>query len=106
MCGIIYFSGDILQDLAQRRAVIGETVHKSDGVTINARSPVATLVKYSTDLRRISSGRAHFMMEIDGYSPMTSHQTEQIISSLTGGTLTLDAVNESKDPYSSNGYAD
>ena len=76
---------------------MGDIIHKSDGVTINARSPVATLVKYSTDLRRISSGRAHFMMEIDGYSPMTIHETETIIASLTGSAR-LSSVGE--DPFS------
>lgn len=89
---LISVAGDILQDLAQRRAALGDVVHRCDGVTVCARSPVATLVNYSSDLRRVTSGRAHFMMEIDGYNPMTEGQTDEIVSQLqVGGGIMKDS---------------
>ena len=79
-----FHTGDILGDLSQRRAVIGELKHSNDGVIINASSPIATLVGYSTTLRELSSGQAHFMMEVAGYNPMSKLETDKVVSSIKG----------------------
>ncbi|KAF6023625.1 GFM2 [Bugula neritina] len=74
---------DILYDLTHRRAVIGNVEHTEDGVIVHGVSPVATLLGYSTTLRKLSSGRAHFMMEIAGYISMSEQQTKNIVSELS-----------------------
>lgn len=73
-------SGDILTDLSQRRAVTDSIVHNEGNVVVSAHSPVATLLGYSTALRKISSGQAHFMMEIDGYTSMTEQEMHKVIA--------------------------
>lgn len=77
-------TGEVLSDLSQRRAIIGDVKHHSDGVTVNASSPVATLVGYSTMLRKLCSGRAHFMMEVEGYTAMTRAETDKVVSRVVG----------------------
>ena len=73
--------GDILSDLSSRRGrVLGQTSLGGGIDQIDARVPQAELLRYSIDLRSITSGTASFEVEFDHYSPVTGKIADNIIS--------------------------
>ncbi len=72
--------GDILSDLSSRRGkVLGETPLGGGIQQIDALVPQAELLRYSIDLRSITSGTASFDVEFDHYSPIGGKIAETVI---------------------------
>jgi elongation factor G len=59
----IEYMGNVINDLAGRRAIIDGTADNGNLRMIKARVPLAEMFGYMTQLRSISSGRAGFTME-------------------------------------------
>lgn len=75
------YLGDILSDLSSRRGrVLGQEQLGGGIVEIDAQVPQAELLRYSIDLRSITSGTASFEMEFDHYSPISGKIAENVIA--------------------------
>ncbi|MBN2051186.1 MAG: elongation factor G [Spirochaetales bacterium] len=75
------YLGDILSDLSSRRGrVLGQDQLGGGIVEIDAQVPQAELLRYSIDLRSITSGTASFEMEFDHYSPISGKIAENVIA--------------------------
>jgi elongation factor G len=74
-----YF-GDVLSDLSARRGrVLGQEPMGGGIQAIKALVPQAELLRYSIDLKSITSGTASFEMAFDHYDPITGKIAEDII---------------------------
>jgi elongation factor G len=71
--------GDILGDLNTRRArVQGMDTEKGRSV-VNAKVPLAEMLRYTTDLRSMTGGRGVFEMEESHYDRVPAHLQQEII---------------------------
>ncbi len=74
------YLGDVLSDLSSRRGkVLGQEPIGGGIQEIKAQVPQAELLRYSIDLRSITSGTASFEMEFSHYSPITGKIAEDVI---------------------------
>jgi elongation factor G len=71
--------GDIIGDLNSRRGKVLGVDPKANGQVIKAHVPQAEVLRYSTDLRSMTSGRGTFTMEFSHYEEVPPHLTEKII---------------------------
>lgn len=72
--------GDITSDLNTKRARILGMEPAGPGMErISAQVPMAEMLRYATDLRSITQGRAHFTMELAGYEEVPSSVQQGII---------------------------
>jgi elongation factor G len=72
--------GDVLGDLNTRRArVQGMDTEKGRSV-VTATVPLASMQRYTTDLRSITGGRGVFTMELDRYETVPAHLAQDIIN--------------------------
>jgi elongation factor G len=75
------YLGDVLSDLSSRRGrVLGQEPVGGGIQEVRAQVPQAELLRYSIDLRSITSGTASFEMDFDHYSPITGKVAEQVIA--------------------------
>jgi elongation factor G len=74
------YLGDVLSDLSSRRGRV-QGQHQLGGgiVEIDALVPRAELLKYSIDLRSITSGTGGFEMEFDHYEPISGKIADDVI---------------------------
>ncbi|MBT3274607.1 MAG: elongation factor G, partial [Spirochaetales bacterium] len=73
--------GDILSDLSSRRGrVLGQDSLGGGISQIDAQVPQSELLRYSIDLRSITSGTASFEMEFSHYNPISGKIAEDVIS--------------------------
>lgn len=71
--------GDVMGDLATKRAHVTGMVPSDDGLTtIEATIPAAEIQRYATDLRSLTQGRGGFRTEFSHYQPVPSHIAEHI----------------------------
>jgi len=71
--------GDIIGDLNGRRGrVLGVEAHGKSQV-VKVQVPLAEVLRYSSDLRSITSGRGQFAMKISHYEEIPAAITEKII---------------------------
>jgi elongation factor G len=76
------YLGDVLSDLSSRRGkVLGQEPVGGGIQEVKAQVPQAELLRYSIDLRSITSGTAGFEIEFSHYSPITGKVAEQVIAS-------------------------
>ncbi len=61
------FTGDVIGDLNGRRGRIVGMIPESGGTVIEAEAPRAEVLRYSTDLRSLTQGRASYTMEFSHY---------------------------------------
>lgn len=79
------YGSRIASDLSARRATMGEFSERSSGVRIiEAITPLAELVNYSTALRTLSSGTANLSMEFDSYAKMSDDEQKRAFERVTG----------------------
>jgi elongation factor G len=72
--------GDVLSDITSRRGrVLGQEQLGGGIVEIKAQAPQAELLRYSIDLRSITSGTGSFEMEFSHYNPITGRIADEII---------------------------
>jgi elongation factor G len=76
------FMGDIMSDITSRRGrVLGmDSDEGSSGIqVVRATVPEAEMLRYSTDLRAMTSGKATFEMEFSHYDPISGREADKII---------------------------
>ncbi len=78
------FMGDILNDITSRRGrVLGmgsKDEEDSGGVSVvKANAPLAEMLRYSIDLRSMTSGKATFEMKFSHYDPISGKIAEKVI---------------------------
>jgi elongation factor G len=77
------FMGDILNDVTSRRGrVLGMDNAEDSGSSIsvvNAQIPLAEMLRYSIDLKSMTSGKATFETEFSHYDPVTGKVAEKVI---------------------------
>ena len=74
-------AGDIIADLNQKRARIqGMDTEGGHTTVITADGPQAEFVRYATDLRSITGGRASFKVEFSHYEEVPAHVTQQVVA--------------------------
>ncbi len=75
------YVGDILSDLSSRRGRVLGQESVGGGITqIDAQVPQAELLRYSIDLRSITSGTASFEMEFSHYNPISGKIADDVIA--------------------------
>jgi elongation factor G len=72
--------GDISSDLNTKRArILGMEPAEGGMQQITAQVPMAEMLRYATDLRSITQGRAHFSMTLSGYEEVPANVQQSII---------------------------
>jgi elongation factor G len=73
------YTGDILSDLNTKRGqVLGMNPGGGKNI-IEAKAPLAEVLRYSIDLKSMTQGRASFTMKFDHYEEVPAHITQRII---------------------------
>jgi elongation factor G len=81
------YLGDVLNDLATRRAEI-EGFEARDGTQIlRAQVPLATMFGYATGLRSVTQGRAGHSMEFSHYRELPADVAREIVARVRGYVL-------------------
>jgi elongation factor G len=73
------YVGDIISDLNSKRARVLGTSPDGASSLIEAQAPLAELLRYSTDLRSMTQGRASYTMEFDHYAQVPEHVAKRVI---------------------------
>ena len=71
--------GDVIGDLNSRRGKVLGVDPKVGSQVIRALVPMAEVLRYSPDLRSLTSGRGAFTMEFDHYEEVPSHLVDKVI---------------------------
>ncbi len=71
--------GDIIGDLNSRRGKVLGVDPKPSGQVIRAQVPMAEVLKYSPDLRSMTSGRGSFTIAFSHYEELPAHLAERVI---------------------------
>ncbi|UCF97687.1 MAG: elongation factor G [Spirochaetaceae bacterium] len=80
------YLGDVLSDLSSRRGkVLGQEPVGGGIQEVKAQVPQAELLRYSIDLRSITSGTASFEIEFSHYSPITGKVADQVMAAAKAG---------------------
>lgn len=85
------YLGDVLSDMSSRRGRV-QGQHQLGGgiVEIDALVPQAELLKYSIDLRSITSGTGGFEMEFDHYDPISGKIADDVIKQAQAEAVAAD----------------
>lgn len=74
------YLGDVLSDLSSRRGrVLGQEPIGGGLQLVKAQVPQSELLRYSIDLKSITSGTASFEMEFDHYNPISGKVADDVI---------------------------
>ena len=72
--------GDVIGDLTSRRAKVHSMDMVSPGtMEVQAEVPQAEVLRYATDLRSLTQGRATFFSEFIGYEQVPASTQEQVV---------------------------
>jgi elongation factor G len=75
------YTGDIMSDLNSMRGRVLGMDNIGGGIQlIRARVPAAELLKYSIELRSLTSGTGSFEMEFSSYEPISGKIAEDVIA--------------------------
>jgi elongation factor G len=75
-----HYMGDVMSDLSGRRGkILGQQPIGGGIEEIKAQVPQSELLRYSIDLRAMTSGTGSFEVEFDHYSPLTGKAAEEVI---------------------------
>jgi elongation factor G len=79
------YLGDIMSDLSGRRGRIsGQQPVGGDIVEVKAQAPNSELLRYSIDLRAMTSGTGSFELAFDHYAPISGKIAEDVIKAAQG----------------------
>lgn len=79
------YTGDVLGDLASRRATIEGMEPRIGNVqAVKAKVPLGEMFGYATDIRSQTQGRGVYSMEFDHYAEVSKNVAEEIISGKDG----------------------
>ncbi len=80
------YLGDVLSDLSSRRGRVSGQEQLGGGIVeVDAQVPQAEMLRYSIDLRSITSGTASFEMEFDHYEPISGKIADAVIADAKSG---------------------
>lgn len=72
--------GDVMGDLNTRRARV-QGMNAERGISVvSAHVPLAEMLRYTTQLRSMTSGRGYFSMEFDHYDVVPAHLAQDVIA--------------------------
>jgi elongation factor G len=71
--------GDVIGDLNSRRGKVQGVDSKPGGQIIRAQVPMSEVLKYSPDLRSMTSGRGSFTVAFSHYEEMPAHLADKVI---------------------------
>src|SRR4029450_13885017 len=71
--------GDVIGDLNSRRGKGLGVDPKAGSQGLGALVPMSEVLRYSPDLRSMTSGRGAFNMEFDHYEELPSHLAEKVV---------------------------
>ncbi|MDX2168526.1 MAG: elongation factor G, partial [Deltaproteobacteria bacterium] len=71
--------GDVIGDLNSRRGKVLGVDPKVGSQVIRALVPMAEVLRYSPDLRSMTSGRGAFTMEFDHYEELPAHLVDKVV---------------------------
>jgi elongation factor G len=71
--------GDVIGDLNSRRGKVLGVDSKPGGQAIRAQVPMSEVLKYSPDLRSMTSGRGSFTVAFSHYEEMPAHLADRVI---------------------------
>lgn len=75
------YLGDVLSDLSSRRGRVSGQEQLGGGIVqVEAQVPQAEMLRYSIDLRSITSGTASFEMSFDHYEPISGKIADNVIA--------------------------
>ena len=72
--------GDIIGDMNSRRGKVLGMDPKAGSQVVNVLVPLAEVLKYSPELRSMTSDRGMFNMEFSHYEEVPSHMTEKVLA--------------------------
>ena len=73
------YTGDLVSDLNTKRAHVLGITPEDRGTVIDAQAPLAEMLRYATDLRSLTQGRATFTMEFDHYAEVPDMIAKKVI---------------------------
>jgi elongation factor G len=73
------YMGDIMGDLATRRAQIQGMDTDGSMQIVKAKVPLSELYKYSTSLKSMTQGRANHERSFSHYAPVPSHIQDKVV---------------------------
>lgn len=73
-------TGDIIGDMSSRRGTVQGMDSMLGRSVITVRVPYSEILRYSDDMRSMTSGRGVFTMEFDGYERMPPHLSDAIVA--------------------------
>lgn len=73
------YMGDILANLASRRAVIENTEEKEGESYISSKTPLKEILNYANTLRQLTKGRGTYSMELSHYQEVPDYVLEEIL---------------------------
>ncbi len=74
------YLGDVMSDLSSRRGkILGQNMLGGGITEIKAQVPQSELLRYSIDLRSMTSGTGSFEVEFDHYSPISGKTADDVI---------------------------
>ncbi len=71
--------GDIIGNMSSRRGSVQSMDSLLGRSVVTVRVPYSEVLRYSDDLRSMTSGRGVFTMEVDGYEKMPPHLSDAIV---------------------------
>ena len=71
------YTGDLVSDLNGKRAHVLGITPEDHGTVIDAQAPLAEMLRYATDLRSLTQGRATFTMQFDHYAEVPEHDRQR-----------------------------
>jgi len=77
--------GDVIGDMNSRRGRILGVEPQSGSQVVEVLVPMAEILKYSQDLRSMTSDRGLFSLEFDHYDEVPSHMSAKIIAAVKKG---------------------
>ncbi len=73
------FTGDVIGDMNTKRAHV-QGMNPEDGVNIiEAKVPLAEILRYAIDLKSLTHGRGQFTMEFNHYEQVPAHLAQKLI---------------------------
>ncbi|PKN49251.1 MAG: elongation factor G, partial [Deltaproteobacteria bacterium HGW-Deltaproteobacteria-20] len=78
------YMGDVIGDLNARRGNVTGMSQRRNVQVIDCQVPLATMFKYTTDLRSKTQGRATHTMHFSHYAPVPANIQDEIIRKIRG----------------------
>ncbi len=79
------FTGDVIGNLNAKRAHVQGMNTENEVTTVQAEAPMAEILRYATELRSMTQGRASYTMRFSHYEEVPAHLTQKIVDGSGAG---------------------